>query len=154
MEIDAPLKPPEFKRDEMGRFNRPGKTLSKTAKKRAIKKEEKTGAFKNTNLPGPGPGRPPGSLNKTTVQLKTAILNALDKAGGEDYLARLAVENSSAFASLLKSVLPTTLAAENDGGAETQITFTRIIVHPGGHREIEGVTPKQLPAPSAPVVEP
>src|SRR6516162_9141063 len=44
--------------------------------------------------------------------------------------------------------LPTTLnTSDSDGGAETQITFTRIIVHPGGHREIEGATPKALPAP-------
>jgi hypothetical protein len=36
--------------------------------------------------------------------------------------------------------------AESDGGAGPQITFTRIIVHADGHREIEGVTPK-LPTP-------
>ena len=36
---------------------------------------------------------------------------------------------------------------ESDGGAEAQITFTRIIVHADGHKEIEGVTPKALPAP-------
>jgi hypothetical protein len=28
------------------------------------------------------------------------------------------------------------------------MTFERVIVYPNGHREIEGVTPKQLPAPS------
>jgi hypothetical protein len=45
-------------------------------------------------------------------------------------------------------VLPTTLAAsESDGGVGAQIVFTRVIVHPDGHREIEGVTPKALPAP-------
>ena len=43
---------------------------------------------------------------------------------------------------------PTTLSApESDGGVGTQITFTRIIVHADGHKEIEGVTPKALPAP-------
>jgi hypothetical protein len=46
--------------------------------------------------------------------------------------------------------LPTTLSApESDGGVGTQITFTRIIVHPDGHREIEGETPKALPAPAS-----
>jgi hypothetical protein len=29
------------------------------------------------------------------------------------------------------------------------VTFTRVVVWPNGHREIEGVTPKQLPAPSS-----
>ena len=67
-------------------------------------------------------------------------------------MARLAIENSSAYASLLGKVLPATLAAESDGGGVggVGITFTRIIVHPDGHREIEGQTPKQLPAPSSP----
>jgi hypothetical protein len=44
--------------------------------------------------------------------------------------------------------LPTTLAAsESDGGAGVQMTFQRVIVWPDGHKEIEGVTPKALPAP-------
>ena len=35
-----------------------------------------------------------------------------------------------------------------DGGAGVQvITFRRIIVYPNGHEHVEGVTPKQLPAP-------
>jgi hypothetical protein len=34
---------------------------------------------------------------------------------------------------------------ESDGGAEAQITFTRIIVHADGHEEIEGVTPPARP---------
>jgi hypothetical protein len=103
-----------------------------------------------------GAGRPPGSLNKTTTQLREAILGALEAAGGEEgsvgYLKRLAIENSSAFASLLGKVLPTTLAAasESDGGLGTKITFERVIVWPDGHREIEGVTPKALPAPDLP----
>jgi hypothetical protein len=47
------------------------------------------------------------------------------------------------------AVAPTTLAAasESDGGLGTKITFERVIVWPDGHREIEGVTPKQLAAP-------
>jgi hypothetical protein len=68
-------------------------------------------------------------------------------------LKRLAIENSSAFASLLGKVLPTTLAAsESDGGA-VKVEFRRVIVYPGGREEIEGVTPKELPAPSPVSVE-
>ena len=46
-------------------------------------------------------------------------------------------------------ILPSTLAADSDshGGAGVEIRFIREIVHPRGHREIEGVTPKALPAP-------
>jgi hypothetical protein len=76
------------------------------------------------------------------------ILNSLDRVGGEEYLAKLAIENSSAYASLLGKVLPTTLSAdESSGGLATKLTFERVIVWPDGRREIEGVTPKALPAP-------
>ena len=120
-------------------------------------KRNANGQFERGSKALAGAGRPKGSLNKTTTQLKEAILSALDAAGGKEgsvgYLRRLAIENSSAFASLLGKVLPTTLSApESDGGVGTQITFTRIIVHADGHKEIEGVTPKALPAPK-PVVE-
>jgi hypothetical protein len=65
------------------------------------------------------------------------------------YLTRLAVENSSAYAGLLAKILPQTLAASDSNGGKVQITFRRIIVHPGGREEIEGATPKALPAPDA-----
>ena len=82
---------------------------------------------------------------------KEAILAAGEAAGGEGgltaYLARLAVENSSAYAGLLGKILPSVLAASDSDGGKVQITFRRIIVHPGGREEIEGATPKALPAP-------
>jgi hypothetical protein len=65
------------------------------------------------------------------------------------YLRRLAIENSSAFSGLLGKVLPSTLTAETDGGPGLEVRFVREIVYPGGRTEIEGVTPKQLPAPDA-----
>ena len=154
MENNAPLKPPEYKRNELGQFDRPGKTLSKAAKpnKKLEDNRDANGHLQKGHPGLPGAGRPPGSLNRTTVQLKQAILDAAEAAGGEEgmvgYLKRLAIENSSAFSGLLKSVLPTTLAAESDGGSHTEITFRRIIVYPGG-REVENVTPKQLPAPAS-----
>lgn len=51
-------------------------------------------------------GRKKGTPNKVTKDLRQAIINALDKAGGEEYLAALARGNSSAFASLLGRTLP------------------------------------------------
>jgi hypothetical protein len=45
-------------------------------------------------------------------------------------------------------VSPTTLEASDSTGGPATIAFTRVIVMPDGHKYIEGVTPKQLPAPS------
>ena len=152
METYEPLKPPEYRRNKLSQFDRPGKTLAKAAKKTGLD-------IKSSNSsPGhggarPGAGRPPGSANVVTRTLREAILAAGEFAGGEEgltgYLVMLARDNSSAYASLLGKILPHQLAAdaESDGGAGAQITFTRIIVHADGHREIEGVTPKALPAP-------
>jgi hypothetical protein len=129
----------------MGRFEQAGTGLIKKAQKKG-----KVGSNLTQYQPGhdrPGPGRPKGAKNKTTLALREAILAALDRVGGEEYLAKLAIENSSAFSSLLKSVLPTTLEASDSSGGPATIAFTRVIVMPDGHKYIEGVTPKQLPAP-------
>jgi hypothetical protein len=135
------MKKPEIKRDEMGRFEQHGAGLIK--KPDIIKNPKGHGGLRA------GAGRPRGSKNKISLPLKQMILTALDEAGGVDYLKRLAIENSSAFASLLGKVLPTTLQAdESNGGGPATITFQRVIVYPDGHKHIEGVTPKQITAAS------
>lgn len=153
--METLLKPPEIIRDEHGRFDRHGKTLARTAKKTGLnKKSNKTIGERGAKLPDRGPGRPPGSLNKVTVALKQAILDAGERAGGKEgltgYLERLAVENSSAYAGLLGKILPAVLAADADsnGGVRAELRFVREIVYPDGHKHIEGVTPLQLPAPT------
>ena len=55
---------------------------------------------------GPGPGRPKGSQNKLTKDLRAMVLSALDKAGGEDYLANQATESPAAFIALVGKCLP------------------------------------------------
>lgn len=57
---------------------------------------------------GAGPGRPKGSMNKVTAQLKDLILGALDDAGGRKYLAERARDprTASAYLTLLGKVLP------------------------------------------------
>jgi hypothetical protein len=154
MDTYEPLKSPEIQRDRDGRFERSG-TLAKAAKFRREQpaKRRPGGRPFQRGVSGNPAGKKKGTLNRVTKDLKAAILGALEAAGGEEgsvgYLKRLAIENSSAFASLLGKVLPTTLAAsESDGGLGTKITFERVIVFPDGRRHIEGVTPKRLPAPS------
>lgn len=65
-----------------------------------------------------GKGRPKGSPNKITADLKRAILEAAEAAGGEGgtagYLTRQADENPTAFMTLLGKVLPTTLAGDEE----------------------------------------
>jgi hypothetical protein len=141
------LKKPEIKRDEMGRFEQHGTGLiKKQAKKKPAPIRNAQG---HGGLTGRGPGRPKGSQNKTTLALKEMILNSLERVGGEEYLAKLAIENSSAYSSLLGKVLPTTLQTPDSSGGDLALTFTRVIVMPDGHRHIEGVTPKQLPPPAS-----
>ena len=145
------IKKPEktVKRDAMGRFEQRGTGLIKKSSKKPKKpSHDASGAFVKGHQ-SPGPGRPPGSKNKTTLALREAILAALDKVGGADYLARLAIENSSAFASFLARVLPHTIGADPESGGGAGIEFTRIIVMPDGHRHIEGKTPLQIAAPAS-----
>src|SRR5215472_8311983 len=150
-----PPTPPEIRRDDTtGRFERKG-TLAKAAKFRPEQpaKRRPGGTPFQPGVSGNPAGKPKGTPNKITVALREAILAAGEAAGGEEgltgYLTRLAVENSSAYAGLLAKILPQTLAASDSGGGKVQITFRRIIVHPGGREEIEGATPKALPAPDA-----
>lgn len=66
----------------------------------------------------PGPGRPKGVPNKTTTQLKEALLEAATKAGGNGglvgYLTRQAQENPQSFLPLLGKVLPLQVAGDQD----------------------------------------
>ena len=53
-----------------------------------------------------GKGRPKGTANKATKELKDMILGALDDVGGQSYLADQAIKNPTAFLSLIGKVLP------------------------------------------------
>ena len=161
--METMLKKPEIFRDSMGRFDRHGKELAKTAKKTGLTNNlinksdgnqkflrKPDGRFKNGGA-RPGAGRPKGSPNKLSHSLKEMILAALDDVGGKAYLSKLAIENSSAFSSLLGKMVPTTLSAdESNGGLGVKMVFERHIVWPDGRREIDGVSPKALPAPATP----
>lgn len=67
---------------------------------------------------GAGPGRPKGSTNKVTKQLKDMILGALADAGGQAYLADRAKDprTASAFLTLLGKVLPSEMRVGDPDG--------------------------------------
>mgnify|MGYP000588982356 CR=1 FL=1 len=67
------------------------------------------------NLTNAGKGRPKGAQNKATTQLKDMILQALDKAGGVDYLFTQAHDNPGPFIALLGKVMPMQINAELAG---------------------------------------
>jgi hypothetical protein len=64
------------------------------------------GKFKKGEPRPKGAGRKPGSPNKTPIQLKEAVLRALDAVGGDKYLIKLARKNPYLFVQLLGRILP------------------------------------------------
>ena len=81
-------------------------------------------APKGTRPPNAGKGRAVGSQNKVTSDVKAMILGALNKAGGEEYLFKQAVQSPAAFLTLIGKVLPTQLTGLNDGAMELKVTMT------------------------------
>ena len=59
-----------------------------------------------------GKGRPKGSPNKVTADLKSMILGALEGVGGQSYLETQANKSPTAFLALIGKVLPTEVKAE------------------------------------------
>lgn len=57
-------------------------------------------------LPKKGPGRPKGSVNKLTGDIRAMIEEALEKAGGAKYLEKQAKENPGPFLALVGKCLP------------------------------------------------
>lgn len=65
----------------------------------------------------PGPGRPKGSVNKTTKAIKEMVVEALDRAGGVEYLLLQSIDNPTAFLTLVGKTLPLQVA----GGLEHNV---------------------------------
>jgi hypothetical protein len=59
-----------------------------------------------------------GSPNKTTAEIKAMIVNALHKAGGEEYLVEQAGSNPNAFLSLVGKILPSQVKNDVEGKVE------------------------------------
>ena len=74
-----------------------------------------------------GAGRKPGTLNKITMQLKEAILEAAHQAGGPGgmvgYLKKQASHNSASFMALLGKVLPHQIAGDKDSPIQLEHTI-------------------------------
>lgn len=75
------------------------------------------------NLPKKGPGRPKGSANKITKNIKQAIEEAFNKAGGADYLYTLAQDDPKTFVPLLAKLLPLQVSGDPENPIETKLTI-------------------------------
>ena len=66
-------------------------------------------------------GRRKGTPNKLNADIKAMILGALDDAGGQEYLAKQAKENPTAFLTLVGKVLPLQVTGKDGGPIEHRI---------------------------------
>lgn len=76
-----------------------------------------------------GPGRPPGSQNKVTKEVKQMVIDALSEAGGVEYLLACAKnpKTTSAFLTLVGKVLPLQVQGDPDNPVGIQV-IERVIV--------------------------
>ena len=78
---------------------------------------------------GAGPGRPKGSINKVPAEVKAMVRQALDRAGGVDYLVDCAHDpkTKTAFLTLVGKIVPLTVAG--DGTAPLHLVVNGSDVH-------------------------
>jgi hypothetical protein len=79
------------------------------------------------NTGNAGKGRPKGSPNKASADLKAAILGALDAAGGHEYLLRVALEDPKTFCTPIGKILPTQVTGPGDGPVQISRIETVIV---------------------------
>lgn len=66
-------------------------------------------------------GRKKGTPNKTTKQLKEAILEAYERAGGVEYLETIARLDPRTFVGLLAKVLPMQITGAGEGPVKIEV---------------------------------
>jgi hypothetical protein len=64
-----------------------------------------------------------GRPNKATADIKAAILEAFEKAGGATYLAQVAKEQPQVFCALLGKVLPMTIGGGDGSSGKLTIKW-------------------------------
>lgn len=62
----------------------------------------------------PGPGRPKGSQNRVTSDVRQMVHKALNEAGGVEYLLIQSRENPVAFLSLVGKIIPKEVSLPTD----------------------------------------
>lgn len=73
-------------------------------------------AVKSVGKGKPGPGRPKGSQNKITRDMREMMWQAFENKGGVSYLEEQADENPKAFMTLLAKMIPNTVEVDPTDG--------------------------------------
>ena len=80
-----------------------------------------------SRLPARGPGRPKGLRNKTTRQVKQALLDGFDGLGGMDAFVEWAREHPTEFYKLYAKLLPLEVRADvSHSGTITYVVETGV----------------------------
>ena len=85
---------------------------------------EKQSSFSNRGGARPGAGRPKGSLDKGNALIREMVAEALNRAGGVEYLARVAESHPGPFLGLVGKVLPIQVTGEGGGAVQHAIRVT------------------------------
>lgn len=81
------------------------------------------GARKGTRPPNAGKGRKKGIPNKFTGELRDMILNALQGAGGVEYLKARAKDTPGPFLGLVGKVLPLQVTGKDGESIPVAVSF-------------------------------
>ena len=87
-------------------------------------KTEKQSSLSSRGGARPGAGRPKGSLDKGNALIREMVAEALNKAGGVEYLARVAESHPGPFLGLVGKVLPIQVTGEGGGAVQHSIQVT------------------------------
>jgi hypothetical protein len=79
----------------------------------------------------PGAGRPKGSVDKGNALIREMIVEALDEAGGVEYLRTTAVSHPAAFLALIGKVMPVQIANPPGEDFRTGVTLNVIGIPSG-----------------------
>jgi hypothetical protein len=99
-------------------------------------------------------GRQKGTPNRMTRTLKELILGALDDAGGQQYLMRMAEQQPAAFLALIGRVLPTTITGDAANPVQTVTRIELIAVEPPPRAPPVGAGAIAVSTPALPRPEP
>jgi len=81
--------------------------------------------------PNAGKGRPKGSMNASTKEMKEVLRGAFEELGGQAFLVKTAKKNPGLFFAMLNKLIPSAV----EGSFEGNVTY---IIHTGVPRDGAG----------------